>query len=364
MAVTTVTSGGGTGAAATKLVTEAVRPVAGQVFTARGTLTDAVTDLAIAGKVVEFTYRSTTSFGTTDASGLATATFTATASTSSFTYLAQFLGDASFDPRNFTGFDEGAPLPALWARTSYLVTASDPAIAAVNGEDLLPDIALGRLPATTLAQAYSLVQKVLDWEDGGYDLSGPVTLVADNPDEAGNFEADIADIASSFLSERNPESLLVRVLGTSTRGEILSELDGGLSLLSYVGHGGSAVWASENVLNSWDPPSLLAQAQQPLMLTMNCLNGYFVAPNYDALSEAFLKVEGRGTIAAFSPSGLSLDGPAHQFHRALMDEIVNGGHERLGDAVLAAQAAYAQTGLMPELLEIYHLLGDPGMGIR
>ena len=32
------------------------------------------------------------------------------------------------------------------------------------------------------------------------------------------------------------------------------------------------------------------------MLTMNCLNGYFVAPAYDSLSEAFLKAEGRGTI--------------------------------------------------------------------
>ena len=138
-------------------------------------------------------------------------------------------------------------------------------------------------------------------------------------------------------------------------------MNGGLSLLSYVGHGGAGVWASENVLNAFDPPSLLDQSQQPLMLTMNCLNGYFVQPNLESLAEAFLKEEGRGTIAAFSPSGLSLDGPAHVFHRALMDEIVNGGHERLGDAVLAAQQTYAVSGHMPELLAIYHLLGDPGL---
>ena len=141
-------------------------------------------------------------------------------------------------------------------------------------------------------------------------------------------------------------------------------MNGGLSLLSYVGHGGAAVWASENVLNSFDPPSLLAQPQQPLMLTMNCLNGYFVQPNLDALAEAFLKAEGRGTIAAFSPSGLSLDGPAHVFHRALVNEIVNGNHERLGDAVLAAQQTYAFSGHMPELLAVYHLLGDPAMRVR
>jgi hypothetical protein len=94
---------------------------------------------------------------------------------------------------------------------------------------------------------------------------------------------------------------------------------------------------------------------------MNCLNGYFVAPNFDALSEAFLKADGRGAIAALSPSGLSVDGPAHQYQRALMAELTSGTHERLGDVILAAQRDYAETGLMPELLAVYHLLGDPAM---
>jgi hypothetical protein len=89
-----------------------------------------------------------------------------------------------------------------------------------------------------------------------------------------------------------------------------------------------------------------------------------VAPSYDSLAEAFVKAQGRGTIGAFSPSGLSVEGPAHLFHRALMEEITQGGHARLGDAVLAAQATYAETGLMPELLDIYHLLADPAMKIR
>ncbi|MCH7891434.1 MAG: hypothetical protein IH921_08025, partial [Gemmatimonadetes bacterium] len=220
------------------------------------------------------------------------------------------LGDASSDPRNFTGRDKGAPLPALWVKTSYLWTSSDPTLAAVNGEDSLPDLAIGRLPATTLEEAHSLVQKVLAWEDTAQSLSGTAILVADNPDRAGDFEADIADIQASFLGGRETKTLLLRQLGRATRPEILAALDEGASLLSYVGHGGPAVWASENVLNSWDPPKLLAQSEQPLMLTFNCLNGYFVAPNYDSLAEAFMKVEGRGTIGAFSPSGLSLDGPA------------------------------------------------------
>jgi hypothetical protein len=274
------------------------------------------------------------------------------------------LGDASYDPRNFMGSSHPPPLPALWMKTSYLWTVSDPALAAVNGDDPLADMAIGRLPAATVEEAASLVRKQLDWEDSGQDLRGPAALVADNPDAGGDFEADVAEIEAAFLQERKVARLLVRERGAATRDAIREAFDGGLSLASYVGHGGAAVWASENVLNSWDAPSLVAQPRQPVLLTLNCLNGYFVAPAFDSLAEAFVKVEGRGAIAAVSPSGLSVDAPAHAFHRALMTELTSGAHERLGDAVVAAQKAYAGTGAMPELVSVYQLLGDPALRIR
>ena len=274
------------------------------------------------------------------------------------------LGDSTYDPRHFLTSSWASPLPALWAKTSYLWTVSDPALAAVNGSDLLPDLAIGRLPAQTPAEAETLVAKLLAWEDSGQDLGGKAVLVADDPDGAGDFEADVDDIHQSFLSGRTTEVLKLRDLGASMRPAILGAFDDGASLMSYVGHGGAAVWASENVWNSWDTPSLKAQSRQPLLLTMNCLNGYFVAPNFESLSEALLKAEGRGAIAAFSPSGLSLDYAAHQYHRALVAELASGSHERLGDAILAAQVAYAQSGLMPELLTVYQLLGDPAMEIQ
>jgi hypothetical protein len=274
------------------------------------------------------------------------------------------LGDATYDPRNFTGSSRPSPLPALWTKTSYLWTVSDPQLAAVNGADALPDMAIGRLPATTVEEAQALVDKLIAWEDSGQGLAGAAALVADNPDLAGPFDADIDDIARSFLEGREVSNLKLSELGAQMRPAILDAMNSGLSLLSYVGHGGAAVWASENVWNSWDAASLQAQSQQPFLLTMNCLNGYFVAPAFDSLAESLLKAEGRGAIAAFSPSGLSLDGPAHQYHRALMAEITSERHERLGDALTAAQKAYAQSGLMPELLSIYHLLGDPATRIR
>jgi hypothetical protein len=100
------------------------------------------------------------------------------------------------------------------------------------------------------------------------------------------------------------------------------------------------------------------------VLTLNCLNGYFHFPYFNSLGEELVKAEGKGAIAVFSPSGLSLNEPAHRFHTALVAELQSGRHARLGDAMLASQAIYAQSGALPELLRIYHLLGDPALRIR
>jgi hypothetical protein len=44
---------------------------------------------------------------------------------------------------------------------------------------------------------------------------------------------------------------------------------------------------------------------------MNCLNGYFHFPYFNSLAEELLKADGQGAIAAFSPSGLSLNRSAY-----------------------------------------------------
>jgi hypothetical protein len=249
-------------------------------------------------------------------------------------------------------------------RTSYLWTASDPVYAALNGDDLLPDVALGRLPAGTVDEARIMVDKVVAFETSGRSFSGPAVLVADNADSGGDFEADADDVGSSVLASRAVEKLYLRDLGGQTRSAIQGAFDSGPAFVSYIGHGGIAVWASENVWNNVDVDSLSPQPQLPLAFTMNCLDGYFHFPSLNSLAEQLVKADGKGAIAAFAPSGLSVNDPAHRYHKLLLREITVGGHERLGDAVLAAQNAYANSGDFPELLAIYHLFGDPALRIQ
>jgi hypothetical protein len=275
------------------------------------------------------------------------------------------LGDASYDFKDNLQTGVKNRVPPLLVKTSYLWTASDPAYAAVSGEDILPDLAIGRLPVANAEEARVLVEKIRAYETSGRVFEGAVVLVADNADAAGNFEADAEEIASGLLSSRSPQRVYLGRLGSdSTRTEIRVAFDRGAALLSYLGHGGIHLWAHENIFNTAEVGSLAPQPQQPLVLTLNCLNGYFHFPYFNSLAEELIKTESKGAIAAFSPSGLSLNTPAHLFHKLLLAELLSGRHARLGDAVLAAQAAYAASGAFPELLSIYHLLGDPALRLQ
>ncbi len=62
---------------------------------------------------------------------------------------------------------------------------------------------------------------------------------------------------------------------------------------------------------------------------------YFHFPYFNSLAEELMKAEGKGTIAAFSPTGFSLNSFAHVFHKALLAELLQGDNARLGDAILA-----------------------------
>jgi hypothetical protein len=275
------------------------------------------------------------------------------------------VGDATYDFKDYLQTGMTNAVPPWLVKTSYLWTASDPAYAAVNGEDLMPDLAIGRLPAASVDELRTMIEKILAYESGTSKLEAPFVLIADNADHAGNFEADAEEISAGLLSSQTTRKIYLSRLGAGPmRGEILSAFDEGSSLMSYMGHGGIHLWADENIFNTDDVSVLATQSRQPLVLTMNCLNGYFHFPYFDSLAEGLLKAEGKGAVAAFSPSGLSLNTPAHRYHKALLEALLNGNHKRLGDAVLAAQEAYLNTGAFPELLAIYHLLGDPALRIH
>ena len=118
------------------------------------------------------------------------------------------LGDASFDFKNYLDAPFKSRLPALEMKTTYLSTSTNPALAAVNGDDLLPDLAIGRLPAANVSELEAMVAKILAYENSGQSITDHIVLVADNPDTAGNFDADADERATGMSAvSTSPKSI-------------------------------------------------------------------------------------------------------------------------------------------------------------
>ena len=272
------------------------------------------------------------------------------------------LGDATYDSKDHLKTGAVNHVPALPVETSYLWTVSDPSYGAVHGDDALPDLAVGRLPASSVSDVVTMVEKILAYERTDATSDAPVFLIADNDDGAGRFGRDALRLAHGVLSGERTSTILLDELGApATRDAIVGAFEREPRLVSYLGHGGIHLWADERLFDTSRVATLPTSTRLPLVLTMNCLNGYFHFPYFDSLSEALVKAEGRGAIAAFSPSGLSQNAPAHRYHEALLQELTHGDHVRLGDAILQAQKSYLASGVLPELLQIFHLIGDPAL---
>ena len=272
------------------------------------------------------------------------------------------LGDATYDPKDYLGTGKPNFVPARMVRTDHLWTASDPSYATLD-HDEIPDLAIGRIPATSVEDVEAMVAKILRYESES--RSGRVVVVADNADRAGDFEGDAQRLVTGVLEEEDVYRIGLSWQSPSeVREDIRRAFVGNTGIMSYLGHGGIHLWADENVWNLGDVRELQRGEALPIVVTMNCLNGYFHFPYFDALAEALVKAPDHGAVAAISPSGLSSNGPAHVFHESLLEQVLHGGHERLGDVFLTAQRDFAGKSSYKELLELYHLFGDPTLVLR
>src|SRR5207249_1669844 len=75
------------------------------------------------------------------------------------------VGDASYDPRNYLGKGNADFIPTNYVVTTYTESPSDDSLADFDG-DSVPEMAVGRLPVRTAAEAATVVGKIVGYEQG------------------------------------------------------------------------------------------------------------------------------------------------------------------------------------------------------
>ncbi|HNR40444.1 MAG TPA: C25 family cysteine peptidase [Acidobacteriota bacterium] len=271
-------------------------------------------------------------------------------------------GRGTYDYRDLEGFGDNL-LPPLYLGTTHGLAAADNRFACVAGDDNVPDLAVGRLPAATAAELQAMVDKIIAYEaqpDGAW--SRRALVVADNPDPAGDFPADSETVAAELPPWLRLRRIsLAEQTALEAREALVSGIATGAGLVNYLGHGGVDRLAAEGVLRLDDIPSLANGARLPLVLAFTCAAGECTIPGYPGLGEALLARPAGGAIAVYAPAGLSDNTAAVELNAALAAEL-GRGHAMLGDAIRAALAAWEPADPAAGYhRDLYILLGDPAL---
>ncbi len=279
------------------------------------------------------------------------------------------VGDGSYDPKRYRTESPPTFIPPYLADVDPQVgeTAADNRYVCVDGDDNLPDLLLGRLPVKTADEARAVVQKIVDYEahplPGGWN--GTVLLVADDPDDAGNFPA-LSDATAAWVTD--PFTVTRRYCPKDTcaseasnlHATLLNDWNRGALLIQYFGHSSWQQWATERLFHLDDLPSLHNRRRYPVLAEMTCFTGAFHHPE-PTLDEALVTLPDAGAAAAWGPTGLGTSlghsRLAEGFFRAVFSDTVG----TVGEATLAGKLNLVGVSLEREMLDTYVLLGDPAL---
>jgi hypothetical protein len=274
------------------------------------------------------------------------------------------VGDASYDYRDNLDAPNKNLLPTYLVQTHFVgETASDNWFVDLD-DDSLPEMAIGRLPVKSAAEAKIVVDKIIGYERAPTpgEWRGRVLFVADDDQPA--FEATSDALEGYLPSDYQATKVYISAFAepSESTARIIAEVNQGVAIVSYVGHAALDVWAKEKTFSSADIASLHNRSKLSFFVTMTCLDGYFHHPQADCLAEELLLADGKGAIACFAPTSESLPSDQDVLAKALFEALFAGDAPTLGEAVMWAKRSLPDGGRgYEDLIETYTLLGDPAL---
>jgi hypothetical protein len=278
-------------------------------------------------------------------------------------------------PDSMSWWDAGlpslVPIDLVFKDRFQGLIPSDHTFAALVGDDLLPDMAVGRIAADTLADAQNTVNKIIQYDTNQLTPAAwqhHYLFVADTTDQGGNFCQENQN-TGTFLADSIEQTHLCRPTATPGDTEQLRadmsaaihDPDHGVLLLNYRGHGAIERWASPAILDITRTDFWQNIGKPLIILSADCLDGNFAFPGYPALSETFMSLPNVGTAAHWSSTGLGYTFEHTILLRGLYEGSFDLGLAALGDAVNNAKIYYMAGG--HHLSEVYSfvLQADPAM---
>jgi hypothetical protein len=274
------------------------------------------------------------------------------------------------DPEIYYPNDQ-VPAPYIQAYLEGDV-AADAWYTMLDSADLVPDLIMGRLATTTINDDAAYIAKLKQFE------ADPATP-GNWKDRAlfigagGSFDSDIDNILLQSLPER------VSILRQSTvptspyhgTGETLFDnVNNGLGLVGYFGHGGAAIW--DDPINDTSGPPFLTNSQvtgftnnarYPFVMSMTCFTATYDGSSPGILN-ALQNIASAGSIAALGTTSYGWESNDARLADATIARVYDSVGGSIAERIINAKMDFLAEGLPgdlipPTLVYCYHFLGDP-----
>lgn len=263
------------------------------------------------------------------------------------------VGDADADPKDYLGQGDFDFVPTKMVDVTYIEAGSDDWFADFNGDDIA-DMAVGRLPVRTSAEADAIISKITNYKSTSPQHSALLVTDSNIGYDFKTATDDLRAILSPLLSTQTI-SRDDSASATEINSRIIQAINQGPVLVNFRGHGTVNAWTSGSILKVADAPTLTNGQRLPVFVMMTCLNGYFEDPFIESLAEALLKAPNGGGVAVWASSGLTVPDQQALMDQKLYPPLLDG--RTLGESV-----QQAKTGTLDhDIRKTWILFGDPTM---
>lgn len=273
------------------------------------------------------------------------------------------VGDANMDFKDHYGTGRINYVPThLYPTTELGETPTDNWFVCVHGEDILPDMLIGRIPVRIPEEVQNVTEKIISYEQQDNQPWHQKALFVSGSGTQ-EFMNIMDDLANKFLP-LNFEASRVYLNNYTNMKSAVRDLklmmSNGCLLTTYCGHGSLDRWASGlfHISNVKDLENL---NKPTFLIALTCLNGFFPHPKEDCcLAEELLRNEKNGAIACFASISVGYPTEHRYLSEELFDLIFKQGDANLGVCTTAARInPYVQNKISGDILQTYLLFGDP-----
>ncbi len=198
-------------------------------------------------------------------------------------------------------------IPAMKIQTfKWGAASSDFWYTLIDGDDLIPEFNIGRLPAASIAELELMVDKVLALENqSAATWQNQLLMIAGYEQTFKNqSESLIASIIEKgiFPSRLNIDEYSEDGPFFGTTDTLIHHFGRGLVYTNFLGHGGGAVWGDRSLMTLEDVEDLTNDNRTPIVTSMTCFTGDVTNP--DALGRRLMGYENGGVAGWFGSSGV------------------------------------------------------------